>query len=183
MTTMETFKTALAERLKDKEYNGYSWMTTVIIEIRALLNELGFDGENIFDHQYGRGNYFSIKYRKDNAEATLVGIEVKKKRGAWNKGYFYNTGSYSWSFGEITFSTECKTLDELWDNMLVQLVKNKVYVDTKERRGIDIIKYIRTQFGLGSWDANSFIEYLNSHRYTLADKADAELKTEGVKND
>lgn len=182
---MTDFEAKLNEKLQGKAYDGYGWQSTVRNAVEELLVEAGIQHEgHLYQKQYSKGNYMNIVFcgnGNSSASVSLFGIEVKKKRGKYNRGYF-GSGYYDWVFGDCKISYDPErtpTIETCWVQMLENYAKSRKFASDKQERGVQACLLLIEEFGFkSSWDLSDFIKYLNDSKYTLADIALKRLKKE-----
>lgn len=173
---LKDFETQLNEKLSTYEFRGWGWQGDVFNVVEKLLKDNGiYDGNKLYYHQYD--SRCQTLYIRFDQTSSLFCIEVKKKKGKYIPSR-WGKGSYEWTFGNCTiFETEtCTTVEEAWDKMMKSYKEIMESKDEKRKRAIEVVLYIRKTFGLSSWDAKYFINYMKENWYSFDAAVDKILK-------
>lgn len=160
----KTIKDFLKQRLIGKDFNG-CWDWDAYNAFREFLESYKIETRNF--------SWQKHRYDKQSFRLTYKGfeygyVEVKKQKGsihhAWLGSHYFD-----WTFKDVNVVIYKGTLNAAIEDVEQRLVEKQKSDNAQEQAALKIYKMVIDNCK-DRYEADSMIDYIKSHRYTLQDK-------------
>ena len=151
---------------KDVGYSHWNFSGVVLRLIRLLAKEAGLNQDD-FSYKESTTNSIYLTYK---------GVSFGDASFQKQKGRYYR-GSYEWTFKRCFVNFWNELRDSYYHDLTFQQMLNKIDEDKniaadkeakKLQQAKEIFNMIKEKLGTDDCGARQFIDYLNSHRYSIS---------------
>lgn len=160
--TEQFIKDELNKEFQGKAVNGYDFIS-VSASVRRILQDFFADVEEV------DAKDFSCKYDKWHLTMTYKGkcfgyVDIKRKKGKSHYGTFGDWCDWTYKdFAVYVSEDPIETISRIENELEAQAIAEaKRLAQYKE-----IFEIIKTKYGMSDYQAKSFVEGMNSKRYSL----------------